>query len=56
MVEAQNRRLVPEDHLAKGLYGAIICPFALFWFAFTTYTSVHWVVPIIASIPFGFGM
>ncbi|KAG9054970.1 hypothetical protein FS842_003636 [Serendipita sp. 407] len=46
----------PEDHLLKGLYGAVICPLALFWFAFTTYPSVHWVVPIIASVPFGFGM
>jgi hypothetical protein len=46
----------PEEHLVKGLYGAIICPISLFWFAFTTYPSVHWIVPIIASVPFGFGM
>lgn len=29
---------------------------ALFWLAFTTYPSVHWIVPIIASIPFGSGI
>lgn len=46
----------PEEHLIKGLYGAVLCPLALFWFAFTTYPSVHWIVPIIASVPFGFGM
>ena len=28
----------------------------LFWLAFTTYPHVHWIVPIIASIPFGTGM
>jgi hypothetical protein len=46
----------PEEHLVKGLYGAVICPIALFGFAFTTYTSVHWIVPIIFSVPFGFGI
>lgn len=28
----------------------------LFWLAFTTYPHVHWVAPIIASIPFGAGI
>lgn len=28
----------------------------LFWIAFTTYPSVHWIVPIIASIPLGTGL
>lgn len=28
----------------------------LYWLAFTTYQSVHWIVPIIASIPFGSGI
>lgn len=30
-------------------------PISLFWLAFTTYSHVHWVVPIIASVPFGTG-
>jgi hypothetical protein len=51
-----GRQPPPEAHLVKGLYGAIICPIALFGFAFTTYSTVHWIVPIIFSIPFGFGM
>jgi hypothetical protein len=28
----------------------------LFWLAFTTYKSVHWLVPIAASVPFGAGV
>jgi hypothetical protein len=28
----------------------------LFWLAFSTYPHVHWIVPIIASIPFGAGV
>jgi len=30
-----------------------VFPFSLFWFAWTTYTSVHWIVPIIASAFYG---
>lgn len=28
---------------------AVVFPISLFWFAWTTYNSVHWIVPIIAS-------
>jgi hypothetical protein len=28
----------------------------LYWLAFTTYPHVHWIVPIIASVPFGTGV
>jgi hypothetical protein len=38
--------IVFVTHSALGLY----------WLAFTTYHSIHWVVPIIASIPFGCGV
>ncbi|BGP52600.1 hypothetical protein JCM8202v2_000156 [Rhodotorula sphaerocarpa] len=51
-----GHRPPPEEHLRKGLYGVVLCPIALFWFAFTTYTSVHWIVPLIATVPFGMGM
>ncbi len=29
---------------------------ALYWLAFTTYSHVHWIAPIIASVPFGSGI
>lgn len=28
----------------------------LFWLAFTTYSHIHWIAPIIASVPFGAGI
>jgi hypothetical protein len=28
----------------------------LFWLAFTTYPSIPWIVPVIASLPFGAGI
>ncbi|BGP12510.1 hypothetical protein JCM10213v2_000427 [Rhodosporidiobolus nylandii] len=54
--EELGRRPPPEEHLRKGLYGVVICPLALFWFAFTTYPSVHWIVSLIATVPFGMGV
>ncbi|KAJ7646641.1 MFS general substrate transporter [Roridomyces roridus] len=46
----------PETALIMGQVGGILVPLALYWFAFTTYPKVHWVVPIIASVPFGTGV
>ena len=39
-----------------GQAGAVLVPLSLYWLAFTTYPHVHWIVPIIASIPFGTGI
>lgn len=39
-----------------GQVGGVLIPIGLFWIAFTTYRSVHWIVPIVASIPFGMGI
>lgn len=33
-----------------------VCAIALYWLAFTTYSHVHWIAPIIASVPFGSGI
>ncbi|TFY76597.1 hypothetical protein EWM64_g7414 [Hericium alpestre] len=45
----------PEFSLKMGQVGGILVPIGLYWLAFTTYRHVHWIVPIIASIPFGTG-
>ena len=36
-------------------FGAVMVPASMYWLAFTTYASVHWVVPIVASLFFGAG-
>ena len=46
----------PESRLIMGQVGGVLIPVGLFWIAFTTYYSVHWIVPVIASIPFGMGI
>ncbi|TDL14038.1 MFS transporter [Rickenella mellea] len=46
----------PEMRLIMGMPGGILVSIGLFWIAFTTYPHVHWIWPIIASIPFGTGI
>lgn len=45
----------PEFRLPSVIMGAVLVPVSLFWFGWTTYASVHWTVPIIGSIFFGWG-
>jgi len=46
----------PEIRLMIGMPGGILVAVGLFCVAFTTFKGVPWVVPIIASIPFGLGI
>ncbi|KAJ3729655.1 major facilitator superfamily domain-containing protein [Lentinula raphanica] len=46
----------PEARLYMGEIGGILTPLGLYFLAFTTYPSVPWIVPIIASIFFGAGI
>ncbi|KAI1107338.1 MFS general substrate transporter [Jackrogersella minutella] len=55
MVTKDPRKATPEARLKPALIGGIMLPIGLFWFAWTTYASVHWVVSIIGSSFFGFG-
>jgi MFS family permease len=54
--ENQNAKPDPEFRLPPAIVGGVLIPVSLFWFGWTTYASVHWIVPIIASIPFGLGL
>jgi hypothetical protein len=38
------------------MLGGIAVPVGLFWFAWTNSPSIHWIVSILAGVPFGFGM
>lgn len=46
----------PEERLPPAMIGSIALPIGLFWFAWTNQASIHWIVCIIATAPFGFGM
>ncbi|SGY31884.1 BQ5605_C002g01269 [Microbotryum silenes-dioicae] len=51
-----GERPPPEEHLRKGCWGAVLVPVSLFWFAFTSYASIHWAVSQVSTIFFGIGI
>jgi hypothetical protein len=46
----------PEARLVVGMYGAVLCPLGLLLLGLTCFANVHWIVPIILSSFFGWGM
>ncbi|PYI24902.1 bicyclomycin resistance protein [Aspergillus indologenus CBS 114.80] len=50
-----STRPVPEQRLPDCFAASICLPIALFWFAWTDAPSTHWIVPILAGVPFGYG-
>lgn len=54
--EGEQLKPEPEFRLPPAILAAVLVPISLFWFGWTTYSSVHWIVPIIGSIFFGTGI
>ncbi|KAI0179861.1 major facilitator superfamily protein [Hypoxylon sp. FL1284] len=46
-------RILPEERLQLATLAAIVFPLSMFWFAWTTFTSIPAIVPIIASACWG---
>ncbi|KAJ6104794.1 hypothetical protein N7523_011114 [Penicillium sp. IBT 18751x] len=46
----------PEARLPPTMWGGIAIPIGLFWFAWTNSPSIPWIVCVLATAPFGFGM
>lgn len=47
--------LPPEERLWAAMLGSFLLPVGLFWFAWSARPDVHWISPILATIPFGIG-
>ena len=45
----------PEGRLQPAMIGAVLLPIGLFWFAWSTFPWVHWIVSILGGTVFGFG-
>ncbi|KAL6719033.1 hypothetical protein ACLMJK_003268 [Lecanora helva] len=45
----------PEGRLQPAMIGAVLLPIGLFWFAWSTYPQIHWIVSILGGAVFGFG-
>lgn len=54
--ETGERVSEPEYRLPSAILGGCLCVIGLFWFAWTIYPSVHWIVPIIGTSFFGCGI
>ncbi|KAJ5263216.1 hypothetical protein N7478_010821 [Penicillium angulare] len=48
-------RPFPEAAVFAVCCGSIMIPIGEFWFSWTARPSVHWISPILAGLPFGFG-
>jgi hypothetical protein len=53
--DEENGVIEPEFRLPQAILGSILVPIGMFWFAWTTYKSMDWIVPIIRSVWFGMG-
>jgi len=53
---ARNGRFEPEMRLPLIIFFASILPISFFWYGWTVYYDVHWIVPIIGMFPFGVAM
>lgn len=56
VAERKGGRADPEDRLPGAILGSFFLVIGLAWFSGTCQPSVHWIVPIAAGAPFGFGM
>lgn len=50
-----NGAAPPETRLQPSMAGVFCTSIGLWWFALTCFKSIHWIVPLLACIPFGTG-
>ncbi|KAI0138886.1 MFS general substrate transporter [Xylariaceae sp. FL1272] len=55
LVRRNNGVHEPEFRLAPSIAGAFLVTIGLFWFAWTSFSYIHWILPIIGSGVFGCG-
>ncbi|PTB41754.1 hypothetical protein M441DRAFT_68771 [Trichoderma asperellum CBS 433.97] len=56
MAQRNGGKFEPEMRLPMMIFYAAFCPISFFWYGWTTDKDVHWIVPIIGMVPFGFGL
>lgn len=56
MTKANNGVYEPEMRLPDCIWFALAMPITFFWFGWSADKGVHWIVPVIGLVPFGFGI
>jgi hypothetical protein len=52
---SRNGQNIPEDHLPLMAYLSWTLPAGMFWYGWSTYYQVHWIVPILGTVLVGMG-
>jgi len=53
--EGGNGAVAPEHRLYSAMLGSVGLPVGLFWFGWTARADIHWISPVLAAVPFGWG-
>lgn len=46
----------PEARLPVGMAGAVLVPVGLLWFSLTSFAKMPWIMPLLGTVVFGFGV
>ena len=55
LAEGRLGAVAPEHRLYAAMMGSFGIPLGLFWFAWTSRADIHWISPVLATIPFAWG-
>ena len=53
--EGRGGSVAPEHRLYAAMMGSFGLPIGLFWFAWTSRKDIHWISPVLATVPFAWG-
>ena len=53
--EGKGGTVAPEYRLYAAMLGSFGLPIGLFWFAWTSRKEIHWISPVLATVPFAWG-
>ena len=53
--EGRSGIVAPEHRLYAAMMGSFGIPVGLFWFAWTSRSDIHWISPLLATVPFAWG-
>ena len=53
--DGRGGAVAPEHRLYVAMMGSFGLPIGLFWFAWTAIADIHWISPVLATIPFAWG-
>lgn len=54
--QANGGVFVPEMRLTIGIYFGVFLPITLFWYGWSSFYVSHWASPVVALVPYGFGI